>query len=275
MGIFNSYRIRQRNEAKQTLGKISTANSRVLIVHYSCESFYDKSGYTPRVTCIGVLNRENNESIVFSIHLQAQILNKSIESLSSSDLNLVEKEMLSEFANFVSHHKNHIWVHWNMRSASYGFQAISNRFRILGGDIIEVPDINKVDLSQVFYKMYTNKFEEHAPNGQLLNLAERNSISMRDALPGKEEAAAFDGKNYLVLQMSTMRKVEIIDRLLSSQEIGKLKHGANMREVYDLTIPGMIGMVRESSILLILWTILVFIIGAALEPLIQKYLSPV
>jgi hypothetical protein len=268
--LLNSYRIDQRREAKQTLQKLENVNGRVLVVHYSCESFYGKDGYIPRVTGIGILNKENNEAIIFSLHLSAQIMKKNPLNLSTADLDEVEKHMLDEFSNYVRSHANYIWVHWNMRSASYGFQAISNRYRILGGNEITVLDTNKIDLPEVFGKLFTYSFEKDKPNGKLLNLADRNKISTRDALPGEDEAAAFENKEYLHLHMSTLRKVEIIDRLLTAYQRERLKHNARIMEIYDLSIPGFISLVKESLILLLIWSIVIFVIGIVLEPLVQK-----
>lgn len=270
MNLLNSYRIKQRREAKQTLQKIESANGKVLVIHYSCESFYGKAGYTPRVTSIGILNRENNEAIIFSLHLSAQILKKDLVNLSNGDLDEVEKSMLDEFSKYVQDHMNYIWIHWHMRSASYGFQAISNRYRILGGKEISIPDINKIDLPEIFGKLFTYGFEANEPHGQLLNLANRNKISTRDALPGAEEAIAFENKEYLKLHMSTLRKVEIIDRLLTTYQNDKIKHNAKAKDIYDLSIPGVINLVKESPVLLLIWSIAVFVIGVAIEPIIQR-----
>ncbi len=267
--MFNSYRLNQRQEANQTLQKLDNVNRKVLVVHYSCESFYGKVGYTPRVTSIAILNKENNESIIFSLHLTAQIMKKDLPKLSPEELDKVEKQMLDEFSKYVEDHMSYIWVHWNMRSASYGFQAISNRYRILGGNEISIPDTNKIDLRGVFGKLFTYSFEKDEPNGQLLNLAKRNIISRRDALSGADEAAAYENKEYLKLHMSTMRKVEIIGRLLAAYQSKKLNHNARTKEIYDLSIPGIISVVKESPILLLFWSILIFIIGVAIEPIIQ------
>lgn len=269
MKLFNSFRLKERREAFQMLIKLANANGKILVIHYSCESFYGKQGITPRVTSIAVLNRENNESKIFSMHLSAQILNKDIMNVDEKEYNLIEKEMLEEFSKFVLNHNNYYWIHWNMRSASYGFQAISNRNRILGGNEIVVSDTNKIDLSNLFGKLYTFSFEKDKPNGQMLNLASRNNISLRDALPGKDEADAFEKKEFLKLHMSTMRKVEIIDRLFMEYEKNNLKHNARLKEIYGLTIPGIFHLVKESPILIGIWSIAVFIIGAAFEPIIQ------
>ena len=46
---------------------------------------------------------------------------------------LIQKEMLKDFYSYQKKHLNYEWVHWNMRNANFGFEAISNRFKILGG----------------------------------------------------------------------------------------------------------------------------------------------
>lgn len=270
MNIFNSYRVNERRIGKKQLKKLDDLNNKILFIHYSCESFYGKAGYTPRITSIGVLNKENNESYIFSIHLTAQILKKDIKNLTTEDLDIIEKQMLDEFSQFVQMHLDYYWVHWNMSSASYGFQAISNRYRILGGSIINIPDTNKIDLPAIFGKLFTYSFEGHKPNGQLLNLANRNHISVRDALPGIDEASAFDNKEYLKLHMSTLRKVDIIDRLYTSYKSNKLIHNARIKEIYDITIPGILELIKDSPILIGIWSLIIFIIGAACEPIIQK-----
>jgi len=270
MKILSSWRIDQIKDANRILRRIEESNSKLLVVHYACESFYGKPAYTPRVTSIGVLNKENNESRIFSIHLSAQILQMSLEDLSADNLDIIEKSMLYEFAKFADSHQSYIWLHWNMRSASYGFQAISNRYLILGGSEIKIPDANKVDLSEVFDKRYTHDFELNEPDGKLLNLARRNNINLMDAMPGKQEAIAFDSKNFKALHMSTMRKVEIIDRLLTAHIRGKLKYAVSLKDVYDLTIPGIYGLIRDSWLLLLIWSMLLWVIGAACEPVVQK-----
>lgn len=270
MKLFNSHRITQRQDAQKILQKLNNVNGKVLVIHYSCQSFYEESGKAPRVTSIAVLNKENNESTIFSLYLSAQLTKKDISNLSEPDLDEVEKHMLDEFSKYVQNHMSYIWLHWNMRSANFGFQAISNRYKILGGTEISIPDTNKIDLSEVFGQLFTYNFETDKPDGKLLNLAERNRISRRDALVGADEPAAFIKKEYLSLHMSTSRKVEIIDRLLTGYKSGELKHNARTKDVYGLSILGIISLVRESPPLWIFWSILIFITGVIADSAIQK-----
>jgi len=218
MGILKSERLDERNAGKEIIDKLKKYNKKTLIIHYSCESFFNLNGRTPRVTSICIKNRGNNTTKTFSMHIHAQILKKDFNNLSNEDYDIVERQMLKEFFFYMKSHSTYYWVHWNMRNASYGFEAIANRYRILGGNPRDLEDEFKIDLSDVLGKIFTYDFELHKPDGQLLNLSKRNKISDRDALKGKEEALAFENRQYLRLHMSTSRKVELIDRILTLEE---------------------------------------------------------
>ena len=213
MIIFRSERIDDWKKGREQIELLKKKNKRTLIIHYSCESFFNLNGRTPRVTTICVKNKGNNTTKTFSIHIQAQIVKKELCCITDSDYDQLEKSMLKEFFKYLKSHLTYYWVHWNMKNLSFGFEAIANRCKILGGYPREIEDQFKIDLQDVLGRIYTFNFEKHEPNGQLLNLAQRNKISTRDALKGKDEATAFENREYLKLQMSTCRKVDIIDRM--------------------------------------------------------------
>lgn len=271
MGILKSERLEERNQGKKQINDLKSKNNKTLIIHYSCESFFNLNGRTPRVTSICVRNRGNNTTKTFSIHIQAQVAKKELCCINNSEYDYLEKQMLKEFFSYMKTHSTFYWVHWNMRNADYGFEAISNRYKILGGHPKDLEDQFKIDLQQVLGKIYTYNFEQHEPDGQLLNLSNRNKISTRNALKGKDEAEAFENREYLKLHMSTSRKVEMIDRILSLEEKGKLKVNSSFIDIFGLTPVGIFEMIRNNWILFILWSILLYIIGAACEPIVQNY----
>ncbi|MEK8179537.1 hypothetical protein WMW71_04210 [Flavobacterium buctense] len=269
MGIFQSERLDDRKKGRDIIEKLKKSNSKTLIIHYSCESFFNLEGRTPRITSICIKNRGNNLTKTFSIHLQAQFYKKDLCCITDIENDFLEKQMLKEFFEFVKRHSTHNWVHWNMRNSSYGFEAIGNRYRILGGNGKEIEDQFKFDLPENLGLIYTYNFEKHKPSGQLLNLAKRNKISDRDALIGKDEAKSFEDRDYLKLHMSTSRKVEIIDRILTLEEKNKLKVNASIIKIYGLTPTGIFEIVRNNWILFLIWSLIVGFIGAAAEPIIQ------
>jgi hypothetical protein len=273
MGIFKSVRIEDRKKGKDSILELKKKNKKTLIIHYSCESFFNTNGRSPRITSICVKNRGNNITKTFSIHLQAQFHNKELCCLTNEDYDYLEKSMLKDFANFLKRHQTYNWVHWNMRDSSFGFEAISNRYRILGGHLKEIEDQFKFDLPEILGLLYTYDFEDHKPSGQLLNLAKRNKISDRDALLGKEEANCFESKDYLKLHMSTCRKVEIIDRILTLEENNHLKVKSNLIKKYGLTPTGIFEMINNHWLLFCIWSFILFIIGIIAEPHIKSFFN--
>lgn len=273
MNFLSSERLEDRRIGQKRINELKEGKSKTLIIHYSCESFFNLKGKTPRVTSIVIKNRDSHTSVSFSIHLMAQIKNKDILNLSDEDFDYVEKEMLKDFYNYQKKHLTYKWVHWNMRNANFGFEAISNRFRILGGYPKQIEDQFKYDLSDTIGLIHTYGFEKHKKpsRGQLLNLSIRNRISTKDALKGAEEAEAFENKEFLKLHMSTTRKVEMMDRILTLQEKKKLKTNAWLYQSCGITPSGIVEIVRNNWILFVAWSLIMTIIGMALEPVVQNW----
>lgn len=270
MNIFNSPRLKERREGLDLLKELTKDKSKCLVIHYSCESFVTTHGKTPRITSICIRNLNTSQTTSFSIHLQAQFEGKDFNNLSDNDYDEIELKMLNEFSNFVKKHSTSKWIHWNMRDSNYGFVAINNRIRILKGNQFEIPDDLKYDFPRIIGLIYTHGYEKNKPKGRLLNLAERNHISPINALTGAEEADAFDNKEYLKLHISTLRKVDIIDTIINRTETDSLKVCSSKKHIYGLTLPGIVSIIKETPWLLIIASILGYLIGAALEPIVQK-----
>jgi len=273
MTFLSSERLDDRRIGLKKIEELKNKKSRTLVIHYSCESFFTIHGRTPRVTSIAIRNRDINTTIVFSIHLMAQIKGKDLSNLSLQDFDYLEKEMLKDFYAHLKKHQSYCWVHWNMRNANFGFEAIDNRFRILGGHPRNIEDQFRFDLPEILGLIYTYNFEKHnkPSKGQLLNIAARNKITLQDALKGKDEADAFDNRDFLKLHMSTIRKVEMIDRILTLEEKKKLKVNVWLYKACGITPAGIIEIVRNNWILFALWSLIMAIIGMALEPIVQRF----
>lgn len=268
--FFTSKRLTERKDGFDQLNEILKDKNKSLIIHYSCESFVTSHGRTPRVTsiCIRYLGTAQTKS--FSIHLQAQFESKDFNNLNDADYDELEKKMLDEFYDFAKRHKDFKWVHWNMRDSNYGFDAIANRYRILGGEAFEIDQDRKYDYPRILGKIYTYGYEKNKPDGRLLNLAVRNNISTIDALKGVDESTAFDNKEYLKLHKSTLRKVDLIDSLIYRTYKDELKVCVKKKHIYGLTIPGVIEIVKNNWILVVIWTLFFYIVGTATEPIIQR-----
>lgn len=240
---------RQR-EAGNELAELNKSHKQIIIIHYSCESFYDsESGRTPRITSIACRNYADGQTRSFSIHQVSEL-----PEFSNDDpwdiYDKIEKSLLDDFFSYVRENRNHaFWVHWNMRDINYGFPAIEHRYRVLGGDPTEIPDERKIDLARLLVGLFGKRYAGHP---RLTSIVKMNKITDRDFLNGEGEAAAFKNRDFLNLHRSTLRKVDVIASLfdLASQKRLKTsaplwdKYGGSVRlfwEKYILTPLGVIG----------------------------------
>ncbi|HHF3232176.1 TPA: hypothetical protein ACPJ2O_003762 [Vibrio diabolicus] len=136
-------KLERRNKARKKLDELAKDEEHVLVIHYSCESFYDRpEGQTPRVTSIAVRNYASGQTASFSIHKVAELKHVEFAEI-DKNYDMLEKEMLNEFYEFMKQHKAYFWVHWNMRDINYGFPALEHRFKILGGEPYILDDSKK------------------------------------------------------------------------------------------------------------------------------------
>ena len=61
-----------------------------------------------------------------------------------------------------------------------------------------------------------------------------------------------------------------MDSIIHRTEQHDLKVNVNKKKIYGLTIPGIVEIVKSNWILIIIWTVLFYIVGAATEPVIQR-----
>lgn len=151
---FMNHKIKKRKRALDLFTDLYTNSANVLLIHYSCESFYNiPNGQTPRITSIAVMYFKTGQTKSFSIHKIAERRNIQFENI-ESEYDSLERDMLSEFYDFVKTHKNYKWIHWNMRDINFGFEAIENRYIVLGGSPELIPDENKIDMARLLIDIY-------------------------------------------------------------------------------------------------------------------------
>ena len=227
----SSNRLQQQKRARKQLAKAFEHTATTLMIHYSCESFYDrKEASSPRITSIAVRHLDSAQAHSFSIHLVAECKGVPFEKIEDS-YDELERQMLEEFFRFVGQGKKHTWLHWNMRDANYGFPAIEHRSQVLGGRPETIPDDFKVDLARVLRDIFGPNYAPHGDSGRLMSLAKINDLTIRDALSGAKEAEAFQQKDYVALHQSTLRKVDILANLATRAFEGTLKTNAGWWEI--------------------------------------------
>lgn len=252
-------------KAINILKEIDKNKSHYLIIHYSCESFYGiNDGHTPRITSIAVYNYGSAQTESFSLHKIAEKNHVKIENIEDK-YDELEKLMLDEFFEFVKEHKEYTWIHWNMRDINYGFKAIEHRYFVLGGAPYKIDDSKKIDLSWLFIQCYGVGYIGHPRMEKLLKL---NGIKAKDYLSGKEEAIAFENKEYIKLHMSTLRKVDVFANLLNRAIDNSLKTNSRWYEIHGLTPQGIFNYCKEQWWIQLLISIASLIIGAIIGKLI-------
>lgn len=223
-------RLARRRDSRQRLSRIIDDSANVVVIHYSCESFYDRAnGSSPRITSIAARNLATGQTVSFSIHQIAERNGKlSAEGIAENYDNF-EKEMLDEFYAYVEKHQNHTWLHWNMRDINYGFPALAHRYRVLGGKPVDIHESCLCDLARLLIGLYGVAYIGHP---RLARLIERNAISDRDFLTGEAEATAFESREFVKLHQSTLRKVDILANIVERTANGTLKTNARLRDIY-------------------------------------------
>ncbi len=235
-------RIKSRKKALERLDDLGKRSETVLVIHYSCESFYDTTeGQTPRVTSIAVRNLQSGQTESFSIHKIAEQTRVPFDEI-DSNYDELERAMLDEYFEFVRTRQGYIWVHWNMRDINYGFIAIEHRYRALGGNPIQIEESKKFDLARELISIYGVGYAGHP---RLQSIVQKNKIANRDFLSGQEEAEAFQGKEYLRLHQSTLRKVDIMANLFERAADRTLKTNSTWQEVYGVSPKVIVELINE------------------------------
>ena len=224
-------KLERRKKALKHFDELSSREEHVLVVHYSCESFYDRpEGQTPRVTSIAVRNFASGQTASFSIHKVAELEGVAFGDI-DSQYDSLEKEMLKEFYQFLSQHKAYDWVHWNMRDINYGFPALEHRFRVLKGKPEELDESRKFDLSRALVAVFGNRYMGHP---RLVKLMKANHITALDLLDGLGEAEAFEKKEFVKLHQSTLRKVDVIANIFGRVIDGSIMTNATWRDRHGI-----------------------------------------
>lgn len=257
-------RIKKHKKAKETLDELYAKKDNCIVIHYSCESFYDiKDGRTPRITSIAVRYVSTGQTKSFSIHKIAEKSNVPFPEI-EKNYDKLEKEMLKEFFKFLKEHKSFIFLHWNMRNINYGFEAIQHRYEVLKGKPFDLPNNQKVDLARLIYNKYSAKYASHP---RLTSLMDTNNISDKHFLPGGDEANTFENKEYVKLHQSTLRKVDILEDIFKRSAEGTLKTLASWKDIYGVSAQGLFELTKVNWFIGFIYALMLVLMGIGIRSL--------
>ena len=226
-------RLKRRKDITAKMEALQDQAQTTLVIHYSCESFYDKTdGKTPRITSVAVRNFASAQTDSFSIHQVAEESHVEFDQI-TEHYDSLERQMLDRFFEFVRTRQHCNWVHWNMRDVNYGFAAIEHRYRVLGGTALQISEDRKFDLSRALVDLYSAQYIGHP---RLESLLEKNKITAKDFLAGKKEAEAFDNKEFVKLHQSTLRKADCLANIFERTLNENLKTNATWFDRHGFSI---------------------------------------
>lgn len=264
-------RIKERHKSQKRLNEVYADSVNSYLIHYSCESFYAAPGQPPvghstRVTSIAIRNLKSAQTKTWSIQKSAELLKQLVNLTSlaagrqamssptqiSTILDPLERDMLDGYFQFLASHVESTFIHWNMRDDNYGFSALEHRYRVLGGTPTILSDNRKLDLARELVTLYGRKYAPHTSpkgrKGRLMSIIELNGIADVDALQGAEEADAFVNGDFIKLQQSTLRKVDILANVFDRTHQKSLVTKASFIDKYGVHPVALVELVKNSPI---------------------------
>jgi hypothetical protein len=197
------------------LRALRATGSPVFAVHYACGDLYRAGSEPPSVCAIAFEELTSGDVIVYSV------VDRPTDG---------EQYVLTSYFDFLKDHPEARFVHWNMRSADFGFRALQNRYAHLMGQeppqsVASDRDFDVDDLVSLGYG------EDFADHPKLKSLAHLNGITLRSFLPGKVEAERFSKKEHAEVRRSVVEKVSIIAKLAKLTLDGALETKRSGRRI--------------------------------------------
>lgn len=252
--------------ANEILRSIEKNPEKYLIIHYSCESFFNLNGKSPRIASISVRQYNNAQTNNFSIHQVAEQLNMTITDENYLE---IEKKLLDDFFDFVDKKSDKIWLHWNMRDSSFGFGALELRYKILDGTPTIIDNDKKIDIGHLFKQYYGG---DYIGNPHIQTLLKKNHFNDKNFLNGAQEAAAFDNKDYVKLSLSTSSKVNLFSSFITYAVNGNLLTDTSKLKMRGTNVIGLCATIYSTLWGKFLFWLVNTIIAGIIGALIGKFI---
>lgn len=213
---------KQQKNARNQLGQLFDNQHSTWAIHYACEDLYNRIDRSPRVTAIAMCNLRTEESRSFSLHHTAESMGIAKDCI-EENYDKIERRMLHDFFIWLQDHKDAFYLHWNMKSATYGFQAIEHRYRTLTQEKeqpYQVHHVQKTDLARLLQDIYGSEYIE---NPRFNNILEKNNCIPKGFIKGENEPIAFQEKRLLDIHNSTVDKARVICHIATQAQHKTLK----------------------------------------------------
>jgi hypothetical protein len=208
----------RRAAARDELGRAMTSRRHALVVHYACESF-EKPGR--RVTAIAARNLGTGATTSFELENELRCAGTDPAQACDAELDRHERKMLDSFYAFVRQHPDHYWLHWNMRDTTFGFPALLNRQKALGGRAAPIAEHYRIDLASRIVDLYGDNYAD--PKRRLVDLAAHNGLALTHIIDGKVQAERLDSRDFASVTRSMLNRLDILYAVAIKANEGTLK----------------------------------------------------
>lgn len=180
------------------IAELEAETDSIVVVHYSCESFYEVKDRPTGIACITFVNYPNRDSVTFSL-----------TDVQGEDAELT---LLRGYFDHLKRRADARYVHWNMNSSEFGFRAIEKRYKYLTGDDppVLVSQERLFDLDDLITFRHGEGFADHP---KFKNLVLLNGLSQRHMLGGADEAEKYQRGEFGDLNRSTLEKAQLLAHL--------------------------------------------------------------
>lgn len=195
----------RRKAALEEIRKAIGAKPHCSVIHYACAGFEHPNG---RVAAIAVRNIGTGVTTLFDVTSKLPTGQSTI-SASAQTLDTAELAMLDDFDAFTQRNPNHYWLHWNMRNAKFGFDALERRHRSLGGHPSSSPPPHlRVDLASRMFDLYGDRYA--APPSRLETLALKNGLATKDLIDGEAQGVLVANGDYRPVEHALLNRVDLL-----------------------------------------------------------------
>lgn len=234
-----------------------------MYIHYARQNcFVDAYEKGPRVIAIVVLNAKTEQMRVFSLKKSADKHNCDFFQSTNDMRDIIEKEMLQAFYDYVAENPRKKWLHWNMKNNNFGFSAIRERFENLNGNPGHFEEEDLINISVLLRKKYgTNFAQDCVWNGQLMgkmyDIFTLNEINNLNILNGEQESKEYILENITPIEQSIIEKVKAFRMTMEKVADNSLKTRGNvLKDVYGISIRGIAQYIHDNALLAMISSLL-------------------
>ncbi len=195
----------RRQAALDEISRAASSRAHAFVLHYVGATF---AAAERRITAIAARNLGSGVTECFEI--ESELRRNGIEPhhASNKELDQAERRMFDRFYAFVREHRNHFWLHWNMRNSMFGFPALENRQIALGGRKATIPDQFRVDLADRLIDIYGDSYAN--PTNRLRSLAEINRIALPHLIDGPDQGRVLEHGDFAAGTRSLLNRIDVM-----------------------------------------------------------------